>query len=164
MQFGRWTLDEEGWLALDVWRVHDLSTAETGVIKRARKGKDGRARFAYEIQVLASLQAQEGVLRLLDHDPSINPAWMVTEEATPLAEHLGAIPDLHSVVAAVKGIAEAMVAAKAIGVAHRDIKPDNLFYVRGRGVLGDFGLATGHQSDRRRRSCCAPTKNPNARP
>lgn len=142
--YGRWVLNENGFIAKAVWRVHDPSTGELGVVKRARSGRGGIERFTHEVEVLDKLQLQSGVLRLLDRDPEHLPAWMVTEEATLLATHLGAAPDLHSVVTATAEVAEALVATKSLGYAHRDVKPDNLFHVRGRAVLGDFGLATGH--------------------
>jgi serine/threonine protein kinase len=145
-QIGRWTAKEgDASLGPDVRRVEDPNTAEVGVVKRARgKQQDHRARFAHEVKALEIMQTHVGVLRLLDRDPCAEPAWFVAEEATALATHLGTMPDLYSVVASVVDVAETLAAAKMKGIAHRDIKPENLFYVRGRAVVGDFGLATGH--------------------
>lgn len=160
--FGRWSLDTGGSLGRDVWAVRDLDGGELGVIKRARPGGVASKRFRHEIDVLALLglpdqvagsggadtaepvdDTRGGVLRLLDRDHSETPQWMVTERAVLLGEHLGPAPDLFNVVVSIAQIAKTLISAKVIGIAHRDLKPDNMFFVRGRTVLGDFGLATG---------------------
>ena len=129
-----------------VWTAkHD--DGRIGVIKTARGKKPiWVKRFAHEVATMENLQRSHGVLRLLDRDVSSPPRWMVTEVAESLADHLGTAPDLGTVVSAFADIADTLVDAKLRGISHRDIKPDNLFYVRGRSVVGDFGLATGHDS------------------
>lgn len=63
--------------------------------------------------------------------------------AKPLANHLADLGDFRAVVAAFADLADTLVslASRPDPVAHRDIKPDNLFWRQGRSVLGDFGIA-----------------------
>jgi serine/threonine protein kinase len=49
-------------------------------------------------------------------------------------------PELSAVVTAIGRIAQTLASLAAGGVAHRDIKPDNLFQLNGEWVIGDFGL------------------------
>jgi serine/threonine protein kinase len=53
------------------------------------------------------------------------------------------------VVTALAGIASTLEALAAEGVAHRDIKPDNLFRLGDRWVIGDFGLVSYPEKDPR---------------
>jgi serine/threonine protein kinase len=62
--------------------------------------------------------------------------------ATPIREALGSDPEPGVVVAAIGEIAATLASLAAEGVAHRDIKPDNLFELGARWVIGDFGLVT----------------------
>lgn len=141
-----WTLVDGGRFTDLVWRArHD--NGRYGVIKTARgKKPPWPKRFAHEVATLEELQPSHGVLRLLDRDATSTPRWMVTELAESLANHLGPAPDLGTVGSAFADIADTLVDAQLNGISHRDIKPDNLFYARGRSVVGDFGLATGHDS------------------
>jgi serine/threonine protein kinase len=144
LTLGIWTLDVNGNYTNDVWAAHDTN-GRAGVIKTARgKRTPWPQRFAHEVETIEALQDLPGVLRLLDRDPATPPTWMATEKAETLQQHLGDQPELGSVVALFADIADTLTEAAARGVAHRDIKPDNLFYARGRAVVGDFGLATGH--------------------
>lgn len=142
---GGWTLLDDGRFTDEVWRVRH-EDGRLGVIKTARgKKPPWPERFTpHEVKTMERLQHLPGVLRLLDRDDAATPTWMVTELAEPLVTHLGPEPDLGTVVSAFADIADTLELAAAEGVAHRDIKPDNLFFARGRSLVGDFGLATGH--------------------
>jgi serine/threonine protein kinase len=61
-------------------------------------------------------------------------------EATPIAEAL-ADESLEEVVTALAGIASTLARLQAAhNVAHRDLKPGNLYFWDGRWLVGDFGL------------------------
>ena len=103
------------------------------------------ARFRDEIGFLIAHPDFRGILPLLDShicDNLEEPSWYVMPAAKPIRQALGADPGPEMVVGAVAEIAATLAALAAEGVAHRDIKPDNLFELDGRWVIGDFGLVT----------------------
>jgi hypothetical protein len=117
-------------------------------IKILRRDHDRRGdrmpRFRNEIRFLTERKNYPGVLPMLDHalpdDPDL-PSWYVMPYATPLRKALGQAPDLAVVVDAIARIAHTLANLAADGIeGHRDIKPDNLFQLDGRPVIGDFGL------------------------
>jgi len=88
----------------------------------------------------------------LDIDPATRSPYLVQEflVGTNLADALDARPErrfgVDESLATIVPVMSALVAAHALGVVHRDLKPDNIFLVRdGRGVvtpkLIDFGIA-----------------------
>jgi serine/threonine protein kinase len=52
----------------------------------------------------------------------------------------GALP-LDEAIRLLREVAEALAFAHAIGVIHRDLKPDNIFLQHGHAILADFGIA-----------------------
>ena len=148
-RLGRWTLINsigDGGNA-DVWRGID-DQAEPAAIKILRgTGGDRYPRFRDEVAFLRSLVADEGVLPLIDahlpdHPGRRNPAWLAMPLATRIRVALGDEPGLAAVVEAVAATSATLARLAADGVGHRDVKPDNLFSLDGRWVIGDFGLVT----------------------
>jgi serine/threonine protein kinase len=140
----------------EVWRA-EASDGRTGAVKvlHAGEGDEGQyrlARFKDEIGFLLAHPDFPGILPLLDSRISDNldeSSWYVMPVATPVRQALGADPGPDVVVGAAAEIADTLVALAAEGVAHRDIKPDNLFELDGRWVIGDFGLVTYPEKDPR---------------
>ena len=92
-------------------------------------------------------QDLRGVLPILDlylpgKPTASNLPWYCTELATPMLDVLRQNSSLESALEACMAVAETLAELHARGVSHRDIKPDNLFYLCDRWVIGDFGLAS----------------------
>ena len=99
------------------------------------------------MNVLREHGASPGVLPLLEaHLPDApskaDRAWLAMPIATPISVALDGRP-LPDVVAAMASIATTLARLKqASGIAHRDIKPGNLYELDGEFVVGDFGLVS----------------------
>lgn len=134
----------------DVYRCSGAVRAGEGmegavkILRRDRAARSDRiARFRNEVDFLVRRGNQPGVLPLLDHalpDDPAQPSWYVMPLAVPLVTALGVSPEPSAVVTAIGRIAQTLASLAAGGVAHRDIKPDNLFQLNGEWVIGDFGL------------------------
>lgn len=144
---GPWTVQKGAW-ASHVRPVCD-HTGRMAVVKVPRnKGSVTRQRFEQEAAGGWNLTQEgvTGILPVLDIDPSDPPGWMVTERAELLAKHLEA--DGWNFRAAVEAVADvghtvAALHGRAEPLAHRDLKPDNLFWTESGGPLvGDFGIST----------------------
>lgn len=125
-------------------RVHSLSGGKAvlkRVKKRDQKSKKARSRFANEARETYALRGHSGVIRVLDVDPAPEPEWYVSELAKPLAVELGNAPNLWNVISAVASIGETLADLADRQIFHRDVKPDNLLFARGRPVVADFGIA-----------------------
>jgi hypothetical protein len=85
-----------------------------------------------------------GVLPLVDSNPPEQDAkgeqWLVTPLAEVIGRSLGSMPDPADVIAAVFNIAAPLATLAERGIAHRDVKPGNLFRYMDQWVVGDFGL------------------------
>jgi hypothetical protein len=58
-------------------------------------------------------------------------------QSTLLADHLGDQPNLCDVIGAIADLADSLADLQRDGIAHRDSKPQNLFWFNGRAVFGD---------------------------
>jgi serine/threonine-protein kinase len=134
-----------------VFRVTDLATGRTLALKvlRAVEGEDAdRARrFSREIQILTRLH-HPAVLRILDWGESAAGLFFVTElvDGEDLKMAIRRRGPWAPAEAAALGatIAEALAAAHAQGIVHRDVKPNNVMIGSdGSVLLLDFGLARG---------------------
>lgn len=92
-----------------------------------------------------SVRGEPGVLPLLafsvpDTPDEEHPAWMAMPMAIPLEEALGESAQLEGVVQAIAEIAATLARLHAEDVAHRDIKPTNLYSYNDGWAISDFGL------------------------
>lgn len=147
---GPWTLREQ----LDrggngtVWKA-TRPDAETvvalKVLNVTKIEHESYKRFVREIGFLRQHQGTPGLLPLLDSHLPDEPSkadrpWLAMPIATPIARSLAGRP-LADVVEAVAAIADTLARLQADSdIAHRDIKPGNLYELNGSWLIGDFGL------------------------
>ena len=136
-----------------VYRAVDGLTGGPVALKALHRQGFVEARFEREAEVLAGLE-HPGIVRYVAHGRSgdgegdgAGDAWLAIEwlDGIDLAERLVRGPlGVAASVGLVRRVAEALGAAHARGVLHRDVKPSNLFLVGGSTehvkVL-DFGVA-----------------------
>ena len=100
-------------------------------------------RFIREARILASLN-HPNVIPVHRAGESRGLFYYVMEylEAETMADRLarGALPAAEAVAVA-RDVLSALEAAHGRGVVHRDVKPANIFLLKGRAVLADFGIA-----------------------
>ena len=130
-----------------VYRAHDERTRADAALKIFDGEHADLSRFEREAELLASLEHPR-IVRFVAHGfTEAGTAYLAMEwlEGCHLAEKLEQGPLSHedSLYLALR-VAEALSAAHARGVVHRDIKPTNLFLVGGQPEqvrLLDFGIA-----------------------
>jgi len=130
----------------DVFEASDGRRAVALKVLRTRRVEsEPYQRFRREIDVLRSLGRQPGVLPLIEfHLPESlakgERAWL----AMPIAERVDDAlreGDLTTIVSAIASIARTLAKLKRDhGLAHRDLKPQNLYRYDDEFVVGDFGL------------------------
>lgn len=106
--------------------------------------EEGRARFLREAQALARV-AHKNVVQVFASGIDEDIAWMALEyvEGEPLSALIGAGGvDEETAVALVAQAARGLSAVHAVGVVHRDVKPDNLLLDDAAVLrIADFGIA-----------------------
>lgn len=151
-----------------VYRCHDLRTGATVALKLLRSGNPlvpaSRARFAREAKLAASL-SHPNIIRVLDFGETQPPvtdewsAWIFDAEqpvdflgmeyvAGPtlkqLVRRMGPCPLPWTLMVGLQ-LAEALASAHAMGIVHRDMKPQNVLLLDLEThvvpKLGDFGIA-----------------------
>ena len=105
---------------------------------------EGRARFVREAQALARV-AHKNVVQVFASGVDEGIAWMALEyvEGEPLSALIGAGGvDEETAVSLAAQAARGLAAVHAVGVVHRDVKPDNLLLDDAAVVrIADFGIA-----------------------
>jgi hypothetical protein len=96
------------------------------------------ARFADEIRAMQTCKSLPGVLPLYESflpvESDNQPPWLAMPLAVRLVDALGLTPTFEEVIAAIRGVAAALVSVHELNISHRDIKPDNLFHFNGNWV------------------------------
>lgn len=122
------------------------------VLKNRKVQSEPYARFRREIETLEQLGDHPGILPV--HESYLPEALTEGERAwfaMPLAKRLDEVLSteaLRTVVEAVCAIAQTLAElAEKRRLAHRDIKPQNLYSHDGRWVVGDFGLVRWPDSE-----------------
>lgn len=108
-------------------------------------------RFEQEARAVAAL-SHPNIVALYDIGQQDGATWLVSEllEGESLRDILARGPLSHrKAIAFATQIAQGLAAAHARNIAHRDLKPDNLFITRdGHAKILDFGLAKAIESPR----------------
>ena len=138
-----------------VWRATRESGEDTVALKVIHVTKVEREpyqRFVREIAFLREHQSVDGLLPLVDAYLPDEPTkrdvpWLAMPVATPIGYVLQGRP-LGDVVTAVSTIADTLWRLQRdLGIAHRDIKPGNLYELDGAWLIGDFGLVALPDTD-----------------
>lgn len=134
-----------------VFRVEDATSGQALALKVLRPldadDTDRVRRFQREIQILTRIR-HPAVLHILDWGDSAAGTYFVTElvdgeDLKAAIRRRGAWPAPEAAALGAT-LAEALAAAHAQGVVHRDVKPNNVMIARDGSVrLLDFGLARG---------------------
>lgn len=147
---GPWTLGERlgrggnatVWVAT---RPGDDRSVALKVINVKKVEREPYQRFVREIGFLREHGSVEGLLPLIDaHLPDeptkTNQPWLAMPIAIPIGNALRSRP-LINVVEAVATLADTLWRLQRdLDIAHRDIKPGNLYELDGAWLIGDFGL------------------------
>ncbi len=154
---GPYTLEEElgrGGMGI-VFRAHDAALGRTVAVKVLRPelaDEQARARVLREARAAARFRHEHAVVvHAVDHTPDGLPYLVMEHVAGPslagLLHSRGRLEPLLAV-AVVTQVADALAAAHATGLVHRDVKPSNVLLEAAgsdedgyRAKLADFGLA-----------------------
>jgi serine/threonine protein kinase len=147
---GPWTLHEclgRGGNAT-VWtatRPGEERPAALKIINVKKVEREPYQRFVREIEFLREHEGVDGLLPLVDANLPDAPSksdqpWLAMPVATPIGDALSGRP-LSDVVGAVSAVAETLFRLQRdFNIAHRDVKPGNLYELNGSWLIGDFGL------------------------
>ena len=119
-----------------VYRVRNKVGEEYALkILDDKKDKIKTARFIDEIKVMKDNMDIPGVLPIIESN--IEEFWYIMPVAKPIMEHL---KECKNQIKEVKYAIEQLTETLERKIAHRDIKPGNLYYYENRYCFGDFGL------------------------
>jgi len=131
-----------------VFRARDRASGEPVALKVLQRGpSDGSVRFSREIRALQVLRHPAIVRYVADGRTETGESWLAMEwlEGESLQDRLERQGlTTHESVALARRVAEALGAAHAQGILHRDVKPSNIMLPGGdleRAKVLDFGVA-----------------------
>ncbi|SIN77395.1 Serine/threonine protein kinase [Singulisphaera sp. GP187] len=130
----------------EVWLGRDRRTGIQVAIKFFVHGSGGQwGLLQAEVQQLAELHADPGIVQLIDVEPDAVPPYYVMAfvQNGSLAQRLerGPLP-VREALEIFRQIAEALAYVHAKGIRHCDLKPSNILLdIRGRAKIADFGQA-----------------------
>jgi hypothetical protein len=135
-----------------VYRARDVALDRVVAIKVLRPELAtavARERFLLEARLLARLQHPNIVpVHRADERDGLPFYVMDFIEGQTLADRLAAGPfPAADLTRLGHDLLRALGAAHAAGIVHRDVKPQNIFFVGGRALLGDFGISRDAASD-----------------
>ncbi|NUO48132.1 MAG: protein kinase [Polyangiaceae bacterium] len=148
---GKWTLDSllgVGGMAAVYAATHKIGRRDAIKIlhPEVAVSRELRSRFQQEALAVGKL-GHPGAVQVLDIDmtedgsPFLVMELLDGENLGQLAYRLGSIPE-RELLGYVDQLLDVLGAAHALGIIHRDIKPDNVFITRdGRVKVLDFGIA-----------------------
>ncbi|WP_406699595.1 serine/threonine protein kinase [Singulisphaera sp. Ch08] len=130
----------------EVWLARDRRTGIQVAIKFFIHGSGGHwGLLQAEVQQLAELHSDPGIVQLIDVEPNAAPPYYVMAfvQNGSLAQRLeqGPLP-VREALEIFRQIAEALAYVHAKGIRHCDLKPSNILLdIRGRAKIADFGQA-----------------------
>ncbi|WP_173088615.1 protein kinase [Devosia sp. 1635] len=126
----------------DVFRVRHGINGQVAALKLLRNmGAESYARFRNEVTALGKLGQLHGIVPMIDHsfpDGGERP-WYVMPLARGIDDWLDG-KDSKAIVEGFIHLGETLAELHSLGMAHRDIKPQNILELDGRLCFSDFGL------------------------
>lgn len=123
-----------------VWQARHRPSGRLCAIKRFPVEGEERERFLRQVQVRLLL-AHPNILPMLDGGLHDGEAWIATPWMAGGALHPGVVQSWPDVLRGLEDVVAGLAHAHAAGVAHQDLKPDNVLMHEGRWVLSDFGIS-----------------------
>lgn len=156
-RIGPWVLGDQlgrggNAVVFSATRDGDESRVALKVLNTTKVDREPYQRFVREIEFLRQHQSVSGLLPLLDaYLPDVptkaDQPWLAMPIAMPIADALQGRP-LDEVVVAMATIADTLWRLQRDhDIAHRDIKPGNLYRLGDAWLIGDFGLVAMPDKD-----------------